>query len=72
MAGQAIIMLDNRHSSMKNAAVLLSGRVKLEASGGINLNKVRSVAQTGVDYISIGALTHSYKGLDFSLEMLTA
>ena len=49
-----------------------SGKVKLEASGGINLDTVHEVAATGVDIISVGALTHSYKALDISLEMDTA
>jgi nicotinate-nucleotide pyrophosphorylase (carboxylating) len=44
--------------------------IKLEASGGINLDNVLDVAKTGVDYISIGALTHSVKAIDFSLEVL--
>ena len=47
----------------------VAGRTKLEASGKITLANVRKVAQTGVDIISIGALTHSYKALDISLEM---
>jgi nicotinate-nucleotide pyrophosphorylase (carboxylating) len=42
----------------------------LEASGGVNLTTVRAIAETGVDFISVGALTHSVKALDFSLELL--
>jgi len=48
---------------------MVAGKAKLEASGGITLANVRQVAMTGVDIISIGALTHSYKALDISLEM---
>ena len=47
----------------------IAGRAEVEASGGINLKNVRSVAETGVDFISIGALTHSYKAMDISLEL---
>ncbi len=65
-----IIMLDNMSiEDMKTVVAICGGKVKLEASGGINLQKIREVALTGVDYISIGALTHSVKALDFSLEI---
>ena len=47
-----------------------AGRVRLEASGGITLANLADVAATGVDYISLGALTHSAGSLDFSLEIL--
>jgi nicotinate-nucleotide pyrophosphorylase (carboxylating) len=47
---------------------LVRGRARLEASGGITLKNVRQVALTGVDMISVGALTHSYRALDISLE----
>jgi nicotinate-nucleotide pyrophosphorylase (carboxylating) len=47
----------------------MGGRVLVEASGGVNLDTVKSVAETGVDLISVGALTHSVKALDISLEM---
>ena len=68
-AGADTVMLDNMSiPDMKQAADILKGRVKLEASGGITLENVRQVALTGVDYISIGAITHSVKALDFSLE----
>lgn len=70
-AGAGIIMLDNMSlEDMRRVTRQLSGKVVLEASGGITLENVREVAQTGVDYISIGALTHSAKALDFSLEIL--
>jgi nicotinate-nucleotide pyrophosphorylase (carboxylating) len=69
-AGADIIMLDNMSiADMKQAAVLAGGRAKLEASGGITLANVHEVALTGVDFISVGALTHSYKALDISLEL---
>ena len=68
--GADIIMLDNMSiSEMKQAADKAAGKVKFEASGKITLENVRQVALTGVDIISIGALTHSYKALDISLEM---
>ena len=68
-AGADIIMLDNMSpDEMRQVVKLLKGKVKMEASGGINLANVRQVALTGVDYISIGALTHSPKALDISLE----
>jgi nicotinate-nucleotide pyrophosphorylase (carboxylating) len=54
---------------MTKAVKSVAGRAKLEASGKITLTNVRKAALTGVDIISIGALTHSYKALDISLEM---
>jgi nicotinate-nucleotide pyrophosphorylase (carboxylating) len=69
-AGADIIMLDNMSlEEMRRAVELIEGRALLEASGGITLDNVRRVAETGVDFISIGALTHSAKALDISLEM---
>jgi nicotinate-nucleotide pyrophosphorylase (carboxylating) len=69
-AGVDIVMLDNMTvMEMKRAVELIAGRAEVEASGGINLNTVRSVAETGVDFISVGALTHSYNSLDISLEL---
>jgi nicotinate-nucleotide pyrophosphorylase (carboxylating) len=65
-----IIMLDNMSTSeMRQVVKLVSGQAKLEASGGITLATVHQVAMTGVDMISIGALTHSYRALDISLEL---
>ena len=64
------IMLDNFPLTTMNDAVnLIGGRVEVEASGGITLANVRAIAETGVDFISIGALTHSVKALDISLEL---
>jgi nicotinate-nucleotide pyrophosphorylase (carboxylating) len=69
-AGVDIIMLDNMSlEDMQSAAKLISGKAEVEASGGINLKTVRAVAETGVDFISVGALTHSYHALDISLEI---
>ncbi len=69
-SGSDIIMLDNFSADdMKKAVELISGKCIVEASGGINLNNVVEVAETGVDLISVGALTHSVKALDISLEL---
>ncbi len=69
-AGADIIMLDNMTvNEMRQVVNLVSGQAKLEASGGITLANIRQVAMTGVDIISIGALTHSFRALDISLEM---
>ena len=68
-AGADIIMLDNMGiDDMRGAVQLIKGRAVIEASGGITLDKVQAVAETGVDLISIGALTHSPKALDISLK----
>jgi nicotinate-nucleotide pyrophosphorylase (carboxylating) len=70
-AGADILMLDNMSSlEMAEAVVLIAGRALTEASGGITLENVREVAETGVDMISVGALTHSVSSLDISLDML--
>lgn len=64
-----IIMLDNMNNDlMKELVEINNGMKKLEASGNMTLQRVRSVALLGVDYISVGALTHSYKSLDISLK----
>lgn len=69
-AGVDIIMLDNMSpDEMRYIVGLVSGRVKIEASGGITLANVRAVAETGINLISVGALTHSSKALDISLEL---
>lgn len=65
-----IIMLDNFElSGMKEAVLLINGKCLVEASGSISINNVKEVAETGVDFISVGALTHSVKALDISLEV---
>jgi nicotinate-nucleotide pyrophosphorylase (carboxylating) len=69
-AGADIILLDNMNIEQTRQAVkLVKGRALIEASGGITLENVHTVAETGVDRISIGALTHSAKALDISLEL---
>lgn len=63
------IMLDNMNIEMMTAAVkLINGRSETEASGGITEDTIQAVAHTGVDYISVGALTHSIKSIDISLK----
>lgn len=63
------IMLDNFDTeTMRKAVVLIDGRFEVEASGGITLETVRAYAETGVDFISVGALTHSFKSMDLSLK----
>jgi nicotinate-nucleotide pyrophosphorylase (carboxylating) len=69
-AGVDAILLDNMSlDELRTAVVLTGGRARLEASGGITLDNVRAVAETGVDEISVGALTHSARSLDISLEL---
>ncbi len=69
-AGTDIIMLDNMEpAEMRRAVEMIGGRALVEASGGITLDRVAAVAAAGVDYISIGALTHSVTALDLSLEL---
>lgn len=66
-----MIMLDNMPlETMRQAVVLAGGRVPLEASGNMTLDRVRAVAETGVDFISVGALTHSARAVDISLDFL--
>ncbi|MEO6871844.1 MAG: carboxylating nicotinate-nucleotide diphosphorylase [Chthoniobacterales bacterium] len=68
--GIEVILLDNmRGAEMREAVAIGKGKVKFEASGGIDLRNVRQIAATGVDYVSIGALTHSARAIDFSLEL---
>jgi len=67
-AGADIIMLDNMSlDDMAAAVAIVAGRVPLEASGGVTLERVRSIAGTGVDIISVGALTHSPRAVDISM-----
>jgi nicotinate-nucleotide pyrophosphorylase (carboxylating) len=69
VGGVDIIMLDNMSPQiMKEAVNLIDGKYKTEASGGITEENIRSVAESGVDFISVGALTHSIKSLDLSLK----
>jgi len=70
-AGADIIMLDNMTAAdMKTCVDIIRGRAKVEASGGITLETVRTIAETGVDAISVGALTHSAQALDIALRIL--
>ncbi len=64
-----IILLDNMTpAQLRQAVKLVAGRAKTEASGGVNLKTVRTIAQTGVDFISVGALTHSARAVDIGLD----
>jgi nicotinate-nucleotide pyrophosphorylase (carboxylating) len=70
LEGVAVIMLDNMTlDEMRECVALVAGRVQLEASGGVNLKTVADIAATGVDFISVGALTHSAPAVDFSLDL---
>ena len=53
---------------LREAIVLVGGRAKTEASGGVNLQTVRAIAETGVDFISVGAMTHSARAVDIGLD----
>jgi len=67
-AGADIILLDNMApADLVDAVTLVAGRALTEASGGINLDTVREIAESGVDLISVGALTHSYRAVDISM-----
>ncbi len=68
-AGADIIMLDNMSlQDMRESVQMVSGRAVIEASGGVNLQTVRGIAETGVNWISVGALTHSVPALDLALD----
>lgn len=68
-----IIMLDNMSNAlMKEAVMVVAGRTKTEASGNMTIERLKSVAETGVDYISVGALTHSVTALDISMNIKCA
>ncbi len=70
-AGAEIIMLDNMTlEQMREAVRMADGRAQIEASGGITLETLRTVAETGVDIISIGALTHSVQAFDISMKLV--
>jgi nicotinate-nucleotide pyrophosphorylase (carboxylating) len=72
-AGCDHVLLDNMSDETMRAAVALTaGRATLEASGGVTLDRARSVAETGVDYISVGALTHSVTVFDLGMDMTDA
>ena len=68
-ANADIVMLDNMSPTQMGECVrMVNGRAITEASGGINLDTVRRIAETGVDWISVGALTHSAPALDLALD----
>jgi len=70
LMGVDVILLDNMTlDELTEAVQLAGGRVQLEASGGVNLTTVAGIAATGVDFISVGALTHSAPAIDYSLEL---
>ena len=67
--GVDVIMLDNMDlATMREAVQMIGGRCKTEASGGISEHTIRAIAECGVDYISVGELTHAVKSLDLSLK----
>ena len=68
-AGADLILLDNMPpAQLRQAVKIIGGRAQTEASGGVNLKTVRSIAQTGVDFISVGAITHSARAVDIGLD----
>jgi len=70
-AGADIVMLDNMSlNDIKEAVKIVRGRLKIEASGNIKLENVRKIAETGVDFVSVGALTHSAVAADISLKVV--
>ncbi len=72
-AGADLILLDNfTVPDMAEAVRLTGGRALLEASGGLTLASARAVAETGVDYLAVGALTHSAPALDIGLDLVQA
>jgi nicotinate-nucleotide pyrophosphorylase (carboxylating) len=69
-AGADIVMLDELSlDDMRQAVAITQGRAKLEASGGINESTLRAIAETGVDYISIGTLTKDVQAVDLSMRL---
>ena len=69
-AGATSLLLDNMTiGDLREAVSRVGGRARTEASGGIDLDSVRSIAETGVDFISVGALTHSAPAIDISFEL---
>ena len=69
LRGVDVILLDNMPpSTMREAVALVAGRAALEASGGVTIETIGRIAATGVDFISVGALTHTVRALDLSLE----
>jgi nicotinate-nucleotide pyrophosphorylase (carboxylating) len=63
------MMLDNMSiENMKESVDMINGKAKVEASGNVNTENIRRIAETGVDFISVGALTHSVKALDINMK----
>ena len=72
-AGADLVLLDNMApDAMREVVGYAAGRARLEASGGLRLDRARAVAETGVDYLAVGALTHSAPVLDIGLDIRTA
>jgi nicotinate-nucleotide pyrophosphorylase (carboxylating) len=72
MEGIDVMLLDNMSlDQLREAVTIVNGKILLEASGGVNLSTVNAIAATGVDLISVGALTHSSPALDISLDLVT-
>ncbi|GIT78100.1 MAG: hypothetical protein Ct9H300mP32_4820 [Verrucomicrobiota bacterium] len=70
VAGADIILLDNMNcDELREAIRRIDGRARIEASGGVTLETVREIAETGVDFISVGALTHSASSVDIALDI---
>ena len=70
-SGADMIMLDNMSlDEMRDIVALINGRVPLEISGNVNLKTAKQYANLGVDYISVGSLTHSFKSLDISMDII--
>ncbi len=70
-AGADVVLLDNFSAQdLQTAVALTAGRCLLEASGGVTLDRVRAISETGVDFVSCGALTHSARAIDISMEFL--
>jgi nicotinate-nucleotide pyrophosphorylase (carboxylating) len=68
-AGADIILLDNMSlAELRKAVKIVAGRALTEASGGVTLKTVAAIARTGVDYISVGAITHSARAVDIGLD----
>jgi len=72
-AGADVVLLDNfSPEALKTAVAVTAGRCLLEASGGVTLDRIRAIAETGVDFVSCGALTHSARAIDISMEFAPA
>jgi len=70
-AGADSVLLDNMDiETMRQAVKIAAGHVKIEASGGVNEENVAAIAATGVDFVSVGALTHSVKALDIGMDFV--